>query len=341
MKQTYIIIDDDAQSTLKTQAVASRFEGFVCVATAANYSDGINVVLEHLPKIVFLEIDPSDKTSNLSLLFINELYRYLKEVPKIIIVTKYKELAFESVKYDVLDYYTKPLGINELRKSILRMEKMKSTLTPEVSKPLGILESAISKDTFSIFDSVVEQKEVVKEKEVVAYPDFAINKEIVIDEVAVNEVSIEISDSEDLATETSMATELPEENNLEILRENLPKEEKPLIICVKSYGDYRFIEAKNICYLQADNNSTDIHMHNGEMITAFKTLKHFEGLLKSPFVRIHNSYIVNIDYVTRIHTGNAVCYIKHTITKIPFSKSYKENVDAIISSISNGNYLEI
>ena len=119
------------------------------------------------------------------------------------------------------------------------------------------------------------------------------------------------------------------------------KEDKPLIICVKSYGDYRFIEAKDICYLQADNNSTDIHLFNGEMITAFKTLKHFENVLSFPFIRIHNSYIVNIDYVSRIHTGNSVCYIKNTTTKLPFSKSYKENVDAIINSITKGNYLEI
>jgi DNA-binding LytR/AlgR family response regulator len=77
------------------------------------------------------------------------------------------------------------------------------------------------------------------------------------------------------------------------------------------------------------------------MVTAFKTLKHFEGILSSPFTRIHNSYIVNRNYISRIHTGNAVCYIKNTTTKIPFSKSYKENVDAIISEFANGNYLEI
>jgi DNA-binding LytR/AlgR family response regulator len=44
------------------------------------------------------------------------------------------------------------------------------------------------------------------------------------------------------------------------------------------YGDYRYIDARDICYLQADNNSTDIHLNNGEMVTAFKTLKHFEGV---------------------------------------------------------------
>ena len=93
--------------------------------------------------------------------------------------------------------------------------------------------------------------------------------------------------------------------------------------------------------IRDSNNSTDIHLNTGEMITAFKTLKHFEGVLSYPFVRIHNSYILNIDYVSRIHTGNAVCHIKNTTTKLPFSKSYKENIDAIITSIASGNYLEI
>ena len=117
--------------------------------------------------------------------------------------------------------------------------------------------------------------------------------------------------------------------------------EQSLILCMKSYGDYRYIDANDICYLQADNNSTDIHLNNGEMITAFKTLKHFEGVLSYPFIRIHNSYIVNRNYISRIHTGNAVCYIKNTTTKLPFSKSYKANIDLIISDFSNGNYLEI
>ncbi len=335
MKQTYIIIDDDAQSTLKTQAVASRFENFVCVATASNYSDGINVILEHQPKIIFLEIDPSDKSSNLSLLFINELYRYLNIIPKIIVVTKYKDLAFESLKFDVLDYYTKPLGINELRKSILRINKTIPVVEPKLTQPVDILESAISQDTFSIFENISEIK-----KEVI-YPDLTSDKEIFTEDTA-NEIIFNNSESTlETTSQQNNDIQVSDKKNLEIVKEMVPVAEKPLIICVKSYGDYRFIEAINICYLQADNNSTDIHLFNGEMITAFKTLKHFEALLKSPFVRIHNSYIVNIDYVTRIHTGNAVCYIKHAITKIPFSKSYKESVDAIISSISNGNYIEI
>lgn len=319
MKLTYIIIDDDSQSILKTQAVASRFQNLVCVATASNYSDGINLILEHLPKIIFLEIDPSDKESNLSLLIINELHRYLKIIPKIIITTKYKDLAHEALRYEVFDYFTKPLGINDFRKTLLKLGKNCQFEEKEAKQKFGFLEEAISDDTFATSSYLGQTK-----------------SKSASDSFFEFEKPFSEEDDNDEASEITTNHE-----KLDLETDSTSKNEKPLIICVKSYGDYRFIEAKDICYLQADNNSTDIHLYNGEMITAFKTLKHFENVLKSPFVRIHNSYIVNIDYVSRIHTGNAVCYIKHTTIKLPFSKSYKDNVDSIISSITNGNYLEI
>lgn len=317
MKHSYIIIDDDPQSVLKTQAIASRFQNLHYLASANDYDSGLDLILEHHPKIVFLEIDPTEKSSNLSLLLINELYRYLKIVPKIIITTKSTELAYESMKYEVFDYFTKPIEIKELRKTILKFERTISEF------PNFVNDSNESNQTVS---------------ETVAIEETTLTSEI--------PVTIEIltADAESQLVEAPLITSETDEQITEAVVPDLAKtnkEDKPLIICVKSYGDYRFIEAKDICYLQADNNSTDIHLYNGEMITAFKTLKHFEGVLTSPFVRIHNSYIVNIDYVSRIHTGNAVCYIKNTTTKLPFSKSYKENVDSIINSITNGNYLEI
>jgi hypothetical protein len=74
------------------------------------------------------------------------------------------------------------------------------------------------------------------------------------------------------------------------------------VLCIKSYGDHRYIDARDICYLQADNNSTDIHLNGGEMITAFKTLKHFEGVLSYPFVG--SITVILLTRVTfRIHTG--------------------------------------
>lgn len=301
MKHHYIVIDDDYNSVVKTRSVAAGFQNLHFVASAANYDDGLDLILEHQPDIVFLEITPGKTHSNLSLHLINELHRYLKKMPKIIVTAKDSELAIEALRYEVFDYFVKPVNAKDLRKTILRFEK-----NLEASQLEG--------------PHVQRTIETVVTAPIIELP-------IIADEPEVVETIVDIVPAE-------AAEEVPTVIGGK-------QEEKPLVICVKSYGDYRFIEANDICYLQADNNSTDIHLNNGEMITAFKTLKHFENVLASPFVRIHNSYIVNIDYVSRIHTGNAVCYIKNTTTKLPFSKSYKENVDAILNNISNGNYLEI
>lgn len=302
MSQTYIIIDDDKESVLKTQAIAERFRNLSFVASANSYDDGVNLILEHQPRLVFLEIDPTDKKSNLSLALINELYRYLSVVPKIIVTTAKKDLAYDALQYEVIDYLLKPLNINDFRKAILKFDRAIKTDLPysEEKNPVA---------TFEVLDETLTD---------------AI-------ETAENDVEVKIIP----AAENSTAS-----GTSEVLRET--QKPQSLVICVKSYGDYRYIDSDDVLYFEADNNSTDIHLNNGEMITAFKTLKHFETVLPpTQFLRIHNSYIINVNQVSRIHTGNTVCYIKNSTTKLPFSKSYKENVDLIISRIASGNYLEI
>lgn len=303
MSQTYIIIDDDKGSILKTQAVAERFKNLSFVASANNYDDGLNLILEHQPSLVFLEIDPTDKKSNLSLALINELYRYLRIVPKIIVTTNKKDLAYEALQYEVVDYLLKPVNINDFRKAILKFDRA-------IKSDLPYLEEKNPAATFEVLD------------------------EALVDELETAEHDVEVKDE---PTDENQSVTL---STAEVSGE-IPKQQS-LIICVKSYGDYRYIDSEDVLYFEADNNSTDIHLNNGEMITAFKTLKHFETVLPpTQFLRIHNSYIINVNQVSRIHTGNTVCYIKNSTTKLPFSKSYKENVDLIISRIASGNYLEI
>ena len=113
------------------------------------------------------------------------------------------------------------------------------------------------------------------------------------------------------------------------------------MLCFKSYGDYRFVDVDEILYLKADNNTTDFIMNNGNNIEAFKTLKHFQELLPDYFVRIHNSYIINTNYVSRIHFGKAKCSIKNTQDMIPFSKSYKDRVEGIKDNLTMKSLIHI
>jgi DNA-binding LytR/AlgR family response regulator len=103
-------------------------------------------------------------------------------------------------------------------------------------------------------------------------------------------------------------------------------------ICIKSYSDYQFVNLENIVYLKADNNTTDIQLMNGKTVNAYKTLKHFENTLPFYFLRIHKSYIVNINHVSRIHFSQSKCYINYN-QALPFSLNYKDNIEAIIRKI--------
>lgn len=315
---TFVIIDDNQDTVLKTKAIAESFQNFSCVGTATNYEDGMDCVLEKNPAFIFLEVNPENKESNLSLGFINELYRYFPVIPKIIITSRNSDSAFDAIKHGVYDYLIKPVEQKEFRKTIARLNRDLNAVSPIVSA-ISSGKEVITDEPISSFDNEETTDHVLIEP-----------SEIVSDEATELEEKLDV-----------IPLNTDEKNNSDVTFSNVNSKDKPLTICVKSYGDYRYINANDVCYLQADNNSTDIHLASGEMITAFKTLKHFESVLKYPFVRIHNSYIVNIDYVSRIHTGNAVCHIKDTTTKLPFSKSYKENIDAIINTIASGNYLEI
>lgn len=105
-------------------------------------------------------------------------------------------------------------------------------------------------------------------------------------------------------------------------------------ISIKSNGDYHFINPNDIIYLKADSNTTDFYLKNGKVISAFKTLKYYEQLLPFYFFRVHHSYLINIDYVSRINLGKCNCYLDNNEIILPFSRTYKDNIDAILVRIS-------
>lgn len=114
-----------------------------------------------------------------------------------------------------------------------------------------------------------------------------------------------------------------------------PKEEEVSnTLCLKSYKDFHFLDTQNILYLQADNNTTEFHMVDGKVNNAYKTLKTFEGLLPKNFLRIHQSYIVNTNYISRINFGKNICALKSVDKPLPFSKSYRENMASLKQVLS-------
>lgn len=101
------------------------------------------------------------------------------------------------------------------------------------------------------------------------------------------------------------------------------------VICLKSYKDYAVLNVNDILYLQADNNSTDFILLNDQKTSAYKTLKFFEKSLPKNFLRIHNSFIVNRNHISRINFGKNRCYLDKNKITVPFSKSYRHKLQPL------------
>ena len=111
-------------------------------------------------------------------------------------------------------------------------------------------------------------------------------------------------------------------------------------LCLKSYKDYQYLNIEDILYLKADNNTTDFYMADGSVISAYKTLKVFENLLPQIFIRIHKSYIINKNCISRIHYGKSICIINNE-HKIPFTKTFKTNMEILNNDLSNSTIITL
>jgi DNA-binding LytR/AlgR family response regulator len=118
------------------------------------------------------------------------------------------------------------------------------------------------------------------------------------------------------------------------LKKQLPKEDVSHTLCLKSYNDYQYLDTDEILYLKADNNATDFIMKDGNTVSAYKTLKSFENRLPANFIRIHQSYILNTNFVSGINYGKSLCFLKVSKTKLPFTKTYKENIEGLKKILS-------
>lgn len=79
--------------------------------------------------------------------------------------------------------------------------------------------------------------------------------------------------------------------------------ELPQRIALPQLGGVTYLDVNEIVSLQADGNYTIIHKQNMQKMVITKTLKDFEEILDDgQFVRIHKSYIVNLQQVKEYST---------------------------------------
>lgn len=93
---------------------------------------------------------------------------------------------------------------------------------------------------------------------------------------------------------------------LELLLENIIIEKcKFKSIAIPTTQGLQFIKIEEIIYLEANVNYTKFYLTNNVKYTVCKTLKKFEEMLPDDvFFRIHNSYLVNKNYIEKYIRGD-------------------------------------
>lgn len=227
---TYIIIDTNTRSNTKLYHSLQEYDTLKCIALTENFEEGLNTILKYAPKIVFINIDDSAESY---LKMGNELLQYGNYTPTFIALSKDKNYAYDALKNNFFDYWLYPLDEHEIRKTLLKLMKLK------------------------------------------------------------------------------------------------PMQMEDTTICLKSYRDFLYISTADILYLRADNNATEFVMKDGSINHAYKTLKTFVTQMPKNFIRIHQSYIVNTNYISGISYGKSICRLKLRKLQLPFSKSYLQNIDLL------------
>lgn len=87
---------------------------------------------------------------------------------------------------------------------------------------------------------------------------------------------------------------------------SLKREQEKIVdrINISADGKVYLIAKENVVYLKADKSYTTIFLTSGKKIIATKTLKEVQKKFMYPeFYRVHNSYVINLKYVTEYNKG--------------------------------------
>jgi two-component system, LytTR family, response regulator len=99
-------------------------------------------------------------------------------------------------------------------------------------------------------------------------------------------------------------------------------------IAVPTFEGFELVPIDQVIRCEADDNYTHLHLKNKNKITACRTLKEMEEQLQDfpSFIRVHHSYIVNLNEVTKYIRGEGGYLILSDGATVNVSRSRKDSL---------------
>ena len=122
------------------------------------------------------------------------------------------------------------------------------------------------------------------------------------------------------------------QNLMELIRDKDAKKEHKLALA--STKEIRFVPTGEIIRCESSNAYTEFFLVNGESIVVSRPIFEYEELLIGyDFIRCHQSHLVNMKFIKSLIKEDAGYLLLQNDTRIPLSRSKKENVLKALNTI--------
>lgn len=120
---------------------------------------------------------------------------------------------------------------------------------------------------------------------------------------------------------------------LPVLKQNFQRDGDRKIVVPVANG-FEILNLRDICYFKAEGSYTQIYFASNTTLLVSKNLKHFEFILEgiSNFIRIHRSFIVNINFAKKIFRKDGGTLLLENNIELPLAE---DKVQMILEALNN------
>lgn len=115
---------------------------------------------------------------------------------------------------------------------------------------------------------------------------------------------------------------------------DLPIKKVQAKVVLTSLQNYHFVAVSDIIYLKSEGNYCNVILREDDSHLCSKTMKSIFNKLPRNFIRVHNSYVINKEYIDKIDTALSRITMMDR-SEVPISRSYRSEVKSYIHSLIN------
>ena len=130
-------------------------------------------------------------------------------------------------------------------------------------------------------------------------------------------------------------THIPSQSQIELMNESLAHRSNAIRKIALTISDgVQMVNLDDVIYFESESNYTHVHLRNEKSILVSKTIARFEEMVDpNLFLRVHNSFLVNLNCISKYLRSDGGYLILENGKNIPVSRSKKAGLMALLSGM--------